>query len=381
MRRKHLVLLGFALSLACLCFLLSQPSPPEAQAPPNGSTREVLEATPSVELPRALHARVDSTPTEKTNVEITEVASAPPTTTILEPPSLPKSARALIAGTVVVPREWELRNFSLQIDDPKSRTFWRAIESNEMQAVSGRADTFSWSLPGATAGRYRVGVLPTLFTVELDVGPEGRQDIEIDVPPPSSVEVHVVDALSKAPSRLAWLDWWVLMNSHDVEQVVTTQDPFEQMMQQCGWGSSKENDMKTGVFRFNAPQGSSLRLGTRSNGTLRTTDTFRELQPGRNEFELFTSDAGGFVLRAKDGEEFINWPPDCTVEAEAIDGAGTVQVWDDDGARGHRAFVSLPGRYHCRLSKIKGFALLDPFEVEVLEGKFKQVTVELRREF
>ena len=121
--------------------------------------------------------------------------------------------------------------------------------------------------------------------------------------------------------------------------------------------------------------------GTMWNGASKTaTNTFRDLASGRNRFELFTSDAGGFVLHAKDGEDMIDWPPECAVEAEATDGAGTVQVWDDDGARGHRAFVNVPGKYRCRLSKIKGFALLDPFEVEVRDGEFNQVTVQLKRE-
>jgi hypothetical protein len=382
------MLLGFALFGSCLCFMLFIPSAPEVSEPRSNPVRDVVGKATSADVPiRELHetAGVDTHVTEQAERKKTEVASASPTTTILEPPPLAKSPPAFIAGTVLVPGDWGLKSFQIEFSVYKSHDHLRDIQSGEMERVPGRADAFSWSLPGVRAGRYEVVVSPTLFSMEFDVGPEGRQDIEIEVPPPSSVEVHVVDALTKAPSRVAWLDHAVFMREPAFEELEMTKSPFEQWTMHRSWCRAfQENDKRDGLFRFKAPQGSWVWLQTRDtawNGaTTNTTDTFRELEPGRNKLELFTNDAGGFVLRAKDGEGFISWPADCSVEAEAVDGAGTVQVWDDDGARGHRAFVSLPGRYRCRLSKIEGFAPLDPFEVEVLEGKFNEVAVELKRE-
>jgi hypothetical protein len=389
MRRKHLLLLCLALACSCLCFLLLDPHAHEVPEPRSEPMRAVVGEAPAVEVPiRALHetAVADKEATEHTDLETTKVSSASPTTTSVEPPSLAKSPPAFIAGTVVVPSEWELKSFQLDFSVYKSHEQLRDIESSELRRIPERADAYSWSLPGVRSGRNEVVVFPTLFSMQFDVGPEGRQDIEIDVPPPSSVEVHVVDALTKAPSRVAWLDHAVLMKEPALEELEMTTNPFEQLtMQSSWWRTFQENEGKAGVFRFKAPQGSLVWLQTRdtafSGAATNRTDTFRALEPGRNKLELFiNNDVGGFILRAKDGEKFVSWPTDCTVDAEAVDGAGTVQVWDDDGARGHRAFVSVPGKYRCQLSKIKGFASLDPFEVEVLEGTFKQVTVELKRE-
>ncbi len=148
MRRKHLLLLCLTLACSSLCFVLLDPHAHEVPEPRSEPMRAVVGEAPAVEVPiRERHeAAVGANgATKQADIEKAEVASASPPTATVERPSLANSAPAFIAGTVVVPSEWELKSLWLEFDVPaasrrsRSRARGRPVQSSR-ENLSPRAD-------------------------------------------------------------------------------------------------------------------------------------------------------------------------------------------------------------------------------------------------
>ena len=101
--------------------------------------------------------------------------------------------------------------------------------------------------------------------------------------------------------------------------------------------------------------------------------------PGITEAVLDVEKSCGIYLRIFDGDTPIPWNRDWKTELEAVAGDGRPVSWTNDG-KGRRIFVSEPGFYRLRLSKIKGFRPVPDEEIRFEVGEILQHDVRLERE-
>jgi hypothetical protein len=114
-------------------------------------------------------------------------------------------ARVPLAGTLVVPREWELGNFELSfslLDTPLAGFEGRfSIGRDAMQSIDEPASVFTWSAGDVQPGRYKASLDEPGFSVGLVVGPEGPpRTALVEVPPPAEVRVRCVEANTGLPA-------------------------------------------------------------------------------------------------------------------------------------------------------------------------------------
>ncbi|MEM1447921.1 MAG: hypothetical protein AAGI22_02355 [Planctomycetota bacterium] len=296
------------------------------------------------------------------SAEVTVVASATERIELqiadhLEP------ARGALSGRLVLPREWGLNMFHLNLEllgsaldggDGRIR-----IQPSQFERVGRSKDTFAFDVGEVLVGQYKATLSELEYSIVFDLGPEGRSDLLIEVPPPAQITVRVIDTTTGRVADLDTLAW----------------NPVRPKEAMGGGLNSAERRADEEDFRLTVPRGP-VHISTHSDMYGWTGEDVDALDGA--EIVLEVAPVPRAILRLVDGETAVPWPRDDYGKGEAVDGSGRL------GSRGQREGalhfnVTEAGRYRLNIPEINGFEPHPPVELDLVAGELVEHVVELVR--
>lgn len=271
-----------------------------------------------------------------------------------------------IAGTLLVPAEWDDERPSAMlafigtplggIDGQR----WIAPSATESPRAGVRA--FRWHVERVQVGRHEFSVTNPPFTTAIEVPAGGRADYVIEIPPPCELRVRLVEAGSGKDVEVSALHW----NPKRPEGV------------DGGSLESGRLDASTGCYLLRAPcapidlQIFDLRY-LPVNSSADPTSVVGELR-----IEL--APACGAIFTLRDGDVTVSWPDDWYGQPSAAEGTtGRTTLSTRDGTT-HRFQFSAPGTYVLRPPKIAGYREPPPQPVVARDHEFVEHVIQLERE-
>lgn len=274
--------------------------------------------------------------------------------------------RAPLAGRLVVPAAWEVERVFLTaklLDTPVGGQQARmSLHDASLEPVPDAPDTRSWRFPDVQPGRWELGVHEPSFSIVVDVPPEGREDVLVEIPPPATVDLTIRDAGTGELADIARILW----NPRRPEGVTG------------GSLESVDRDPDTGRFLFRAPRGEVVvRIHEPAYAFFMETLV---VGPGRSVHELELSRACGITLVLHDGETTVPWDhawgmPHLARAGEEANGLRGMRPGADDLG----ITVAEPGAWQLTLPEIPGFEAVAERTVEVPAAGYAEVVVELVR--
>lgn len=269
-----------------------------------------------------------------------------------------------VRGELVVPVEWDLSSMGLYLELVGEPTLdgevQRYLDTTEMDVLDPELASFAWSFGELQPGAYEARFNPLGQSFSFEVPAGGMQPLRLEISPPATLEVAVVDERS---GRL-------------VEDVTVAWMPSREGLE-TGGTLNGAGLLEPGRFRLRSPAGD-VEIWCMSK-----THSFRReivtLVPGPQELEVKTRPAEGITLRILDGETALALH-DIDVAIAEIEGEGEGWLTGDDGDPTLARFVvSHPGHYRIEVTRLGGgYGLPEPSEVLVPEGTFVPVALEAR---
>jgi hypothetical protein len=272
-------------------------------------------------------------------------------------------ASVLLAGTLVVPKEWSLPDFELRLRLLGSSSAVRieerlSIGRDEMQPLG--EDLFAWSAGGVQPGRYEACISALSFSVGLRVGPEGLSDALVVVPPPAEVRVRCVEASTGLPAVGSTVRWHC-------------RPPGDAR----GWTSQPATEVRPGVASCRTPVGP-VNFSTSGGGFGWRSVEF-EVMPGSNELVIELDRVASLTVVLRDGAKVVPWGnwrmPQLALHGGEHHGRSFTRT--SDGELTLHVFGS--GRYTLTLPLIDGYEPVPPTEVVLAQDETREHVVELVR--
>jgi hypothetical protein len=295
----------------------------------------------------------------------TEIVAGRETLLVLELAEGPELRVAPLSGTLVIPAGWELErpylSFDLEGPGLGGRDNHFALYSADMRPVAGQPGVFAWSVPEAQLGKYEIELSEPNLSVFVELGPEGRSGVTIELPPPAEVQLRILDAATGLTADIAQIGWGPKRNR-------TT----------GSWSSSLvSRDERTETFRFIAFEGE-IEVHPSGIGYGRPREVFR-VREGLNELTMRVERQAGVLVVLKDGNAIVPWPSGARVYPERID--GDPGGWGmSTTSEGRRFTVPVDGLYRISIPDIDGFLPVPPLELRMTTADERTVEVPLVRD-
>lgn len=297
--------------------------------------------------------------------ESVEVFRGGRSTVALNVGGVPEVRRAPLAGTLRVPRAWGFERFQLQLRrDEASATgedqSWPTLNLYELERSKADDEFYAWSFGEVETGRYMV----TFAQLELDtfvqLGPEGRTDLHIEIAPPCEVTIRVVAEETGNETQFEDLAWYCERPPESTGGTLAAvrRDPATHALVLRG---------PRQVVHFQGWDDRYERLDERVD--LSTCPDIVVLRVKRPI-------AASIVLR--DGDVVTPLPDEARVSAEAIEGDGRLTAWKQPSS-GLLLQFDRSGRYRLHLPDVPGFEPVPPQEINVARGTPTEVVIALVR--
>jgi hypothetical protein len=267
-------------------------------------------------------------------------------------------------GTLLLPVEWELDQFTLDfelLDTPRGGGDGRfSLARGAMQALDGSPGLYHWAASAVQPGRYDVELRQLAYHTVLSVPPEGERDARVVVPPPCEVLVRCVDDATGEEVTSEQVTWYCAIP-----------DGVK------GWSNeSAKWDADLRRFRFRCPQGE-IRLGVISQAYAQASEPV-QVHAGPNEVPLRLERMTSLAVRLRDGEIEIPWEAGLTPELVPAEGQQAFRSWSSSGGQ-----ITLhekePGLYRLEIPAIPGYEPMPDTEVRLERGKTREHVVQLVR--
>ena len=287
---------------------------------------------------------------------IAQVRAGKTTTVRMEQADRPRpTSRVLVDVSMVIPAQWNA-DVQLKLLPAGSTTMYGHCTVPFESMVLRNNHTYL-SSEDLTAGDYLAVVDGTGYQQPVRIAGPERQQLTIEVPPPATVRLRVVDEVSGRPiEQDGWSPAWFW-------------NP-DQYRQDQGYHSMKP--IAGNAFESRAPPGT-IAIGAAPEGYLYTKRRFT-ITPGTNDLTLPMQRAFGIEITLHDGTEKIPWPIRLT--AQLLDSNGKpVEIQ----RKGHRISVRQPGTYVLSLGHIASCERIADRHVQIPAGQWTHVTVAVRR--
>ncbi len=292
-----------------------------------------------------------------------ELRAGERTEAVLELTQAPALELASASGMVYVPEAWKASGLQLSLellDTPLGgREAHRTLGCSKTNSERAGFDAFGWTDKGLQVGRYELSVFKPQFSFVFDVPSGGRTGIELTVPPPTELLVHIVDDITGQPEDAGELNWHAAWP----EGV-------------SGGGLATADRIGPGEFRIRAPAAEvELMLWV---WKYQPYDARVDLGSGVVEHTIRLQKGCGFELSMKDGETPIAFPDDWFPKIETIYGNGRATLSQQGGFE-RKFMVSEPGTYALEIPLIPGYERIPKQTIDVSAGQFTERVVELVR--
>jgi len=277
----------------------------------------------------------------------------------------PPISRVRCGGTLVLPLEWDLDDFSLEFEllgTPLGGGDGRFdIESFDMEVSPERPTERKWTAPDVQPGLYEVLLRDLAFTVVLDIPPPGVLDARIEVPAPTWVEVVCVDDSTGVAIEKAEVEWH-----------------FKLPEEVSGWSDEEaEWDVDLLCFRFRAPIGL-VTISAGCEGYASTSKTVQVVQ-SENKFELRVRKQCGVKPVLRDGDTVIPWGLQAGIELEPVEGQQNEHASTTWGGGVVTLNRGEPGLYVLRIPLIPGYLPVPEQTIRLETGVVTEHVVHLIR--
>ena len=221
--------------------------------------------------------------------------------------------------------------------------------------------SFAWSFGELQPGSYEARFNPLGTSFAFEVPATGMAPVHLEVPPPATLEVSVVNDQSGQlvlDARVSWMP-----SREDLE---------------TGGVLNGAGLIEPGRFTLRSPAGE-VDIWCWSK-THRFRREILTLTPGHQRFELRTSLAEGITLRILHGESALPLN-EVDLDIREIEGDGEGWLHDDEhyATEGH-CVVTHPGLYRIEVTRMPAsYQLPPPADVMVPEGTFVPVSLQSRR--
>lgn len=275
-----------------------------------------------------------------------------------------------VAGTLLVPEQWKLSSFKLRVEleatAADGRKIDQSLDTREMTSLGPESNSWSFDFGALPVGTYlfefsgKTYLNPIEYAVEKEVALNASQNLLIEVPPPGTVQIRLVEVGSGKMSEVSSIHWGSI-------------DPTAK------WARSLSNvtvDLERELFEFLAPTGS-ISVGAFGNGYTNLNETL-EIGTGLNEFTFELDRDCRLKLQLFDGETRVpltnHWWPKPT----HLDGEGKLLYLGrrDDGLL---MGLSQPGRYVFVMPALDGFKAIPDQEISLKRGEETLHRVQLER--
>ena len=285
---------------------------------------------------------------------------------LLDPPKKP--VFATLAGTLVVPPEWELESFQLstELDGTGDGDSDRTLTRTELTAAEGSDDTWSFEFDRLPTGTYLLefssGGYPPIveYSVPVELPAGGIGDLRLEIPPPATVAVRLVDASTGALADVMYLHWGALHGEVGYARSLI--------------GCNRKDEAET--FEFRAPIGR-ISLGSFGSGYTSLNEVV-QVQPGHNEYRFQLEVECPLLIQFRDGETPVPAVQDWYPKPEHLDGEG-VLLYYSHRTEGFKTGLSEPGRYVFEFPEFPGFQPIGKQTVTVQRGESTIHVVQLER--
>ena len=276
----------------------------------------------------------------------------------------PALATARGGGLVLIAEAWRVSsaNISLNLlDTPlgggEDTLFFRA---DAAPSPRDGFEAFRWSREGLQVGRYELALHEPPYSVVVELPLGGSDQLDLEVPPPAELSVHVVDDLTGQPVETEELHW----NPRRPEGVTGG-----------GLETARRHPRGPG-YLIRAPAAEiELMLWAMEYQPYSATI---DLSSGLREHTIRLQRGCGLVLRLADGETPVAFPEGWDGQPKALGGAGhTTLISFGDFER--KFTLSEPGTYAIELPAIPGYLQPPVQQLEIVAGQFLQHAVALER--
>lgn len=279
-----------------------------------------------------------------------------------DPPAL-DLARA--AGVVHVPRAWALERASVLLDlldtPLEGRGGHSTVDAERGEPSRQGFDSFRWSRADLQVGRYELALLDPPYGIVVDLPRGGRDDLELVVPPPADLVVHVVDDATGEPVATSDLRW----NPRGPEG--SRNDRFE----------VARPGPQPGDFLIRAPAAAvELRLWL---DEYLPYGAEVDLSAGVREHTVRLQRAGGILITLRSGDTPLPIPATWSAEPRALTGTGETSS-TSFGTTSRRFVVTEPGTYELEPPEIPGYRKPPRQRIEVFAGRATEHVIELEPE-
>lgn len=283
----------------------------------------------------------------------------------LDAGAAPSSASVPLAGEVVVPEAWGLETFLLviQLLDPPlgGRESIVRMFSRELEHDAADPRVWRWRHPNAQAGRYQVELFQLHYSLSVEVGAAGREDVRLEIPPPAELRVRVVDAADARELESAQVLWMCALP----EWV------------RGGGLARAAREGTSGTFLVRAPR-TAIEVHARAEGYANARET-ADLASAPPELTLRLARVYRIVLSLTDGSTPVPWPAGSVLTwRSAVEGSSARTAWSP-GGEGFDFDVPGPGEYRIDPPRIAGYEPLPEQRVEVGPDGRAEVALELVR--
>jgi hypothetical protein len=294
-----------------------------------------------------------------------ELRAGERTEAVLELTQAPALELASASGTVYVPEAWKATTSTLQLslellDTPLGgKEAHRTLGCTKTNSAREGFGAYFWTDKGLQVGRYELSVFKPQFSFVFEVPSGGRTGIELTVPPPIELLVHVVDDITGQPEDAGQLNW------HPTWPEGVS-----------GGGLAAADRTGPGEFRIRAPAAEvELMLWV---WKYQPYSGRVDLGSGIVEHTVRLQKGCGFELSMLDGETPIAFPGDWFPKIESVYGNGRATL-SQFGNFERKTMVSEPGTYALEMPQIPGYEPIPKQTIEVAAGQFADHVVALVR--
>ncbi len=299
------------------------------------------------------------------------VAAGKGLTVSLDLPPPPVASLGPLRGVVVIPAGW---------GEAMPGTVWIQLKGIALGGAEGvfrlRDDDFTaegfgvfrFDVGSVQVGTWEIEFSDPDYSTEVEVR-EGGGGVRVELPPPGTALVHVVDERTGQPAAVDGVSW----------------------RRVGGYGSGSGRRIDVGVFEVRAASGRIRMKVVERSGHWRSSPVEVDLVPGSTEVTLRARKVEVVDIRLQTDDRHIDLfrqefeDLDVDIEVVPPDTVGwemrpmIIDETSNEGCRGwYRYFLPRPGRYRFRVHAPKGCEPVPDVEVDVELGSTVKRTIELR---
>jgi hypothetical protein len=294
---------------------------------------------------------VDLAAGQREHVDLVAASAAPP-------------KKVPLAGTLFIHPGWRIPAVNL--------TFLRLAEIKVVPFAKMRPTSepgrFAWDAGLVVPGRYKVTLSAVGWTLDVDVGPTGRRDVDLVIAEPVTVHVRTVAESGDAASDVRSVSWLPVDSAWS--RMDATWDP------------------EANAFAFQAPM-QPIAIRVARQPPLHEVREIVKLHAGLNEITMVLKPPVGvrLALVEKDnpaplaGGAIWRAAARTRIRLAGSDAAFAFpKAWEIDPSGLLALQMDAPGSYEIALPKIDGYQPTAPFAVEIPSGACVERRVILERE-